>query len=842
MRKDSHAKAPFIVNCALFFITAMMLFAACEDKWEKYEKTPDYLGASIYDYLQKAGNYTCYVRMIEDLDYATVLSKTGSKTLFVADDEAFARFFANNSWGVRRYEDLSSAQKKLILNSSMINNALLIEKLSTIEGPLDGQVLRRTTAIAVMDTLTFETGDKLPANHYWDRFRATGVRLAKDNTVVPMLHFSETQMRAKNITDEDFSILFNGIQRERDDAYIYNIRVKQRDIVCQNGYVHVLEDVLIPPSNAADVIKNIAATSMFSNLMERYAAPYYSESLTSQYKLVGGTDSVFVKGYFSERSGVVNYNSTQKTVIDPNGKTVTGCLLFDPGWNRYTASATASFQTDMAAIFAPSDAAMQRYFNEGSGKVLIDRYGSIDNIPDDVIDKLIRNHMKSSFLSTLPSQFGTIVDDAQEKMGIEKRHIDKVYLASNGVVYVTNEVYLPALYSSVMFPAVINENMRVFNWAIDQCEFDPYLLSMVNTYSFFLPTDNFTYIVPTTLKRDQPSAWVFHYNYNTNTVYAAVHAYDPATQQVGSDSIGVVTATATLKDHLEDMLDYHIIVGALEDGKEFYRTKGGGTVRIIQNGGVIQVAGGGEIERNEIVQVEGIYDQSKETNGRGNGKTYIIDQPLQTPTKSVYGVLSDSTNYPEFYEFFKLLQGYDDLWVGDAVRSVKFSIFYKDISQAGLDFNVRFLNTFHYTLYVPDNASVLQAIANGLPTWDDVEAETDQDKRDDLAERIIRFLRYHFQDNALFVDKPAFSASYETATLNNNTDTFYKLAVVGGNNALSVTSAKGETAHVQTGDGRLYNIMARDFKFNTANPATATTIETSSYIVIHLIDKCLYFE
>jgi uncharacterized surface protein with fasciclin (FAS1) repeats len=813
----------------------LCFFTNCNDEYFYENNIPENLGKSIYDYLQNDGNFTTYIRLIDDLDYAEVLAKTGSKTLFVADDAAFQRFFANNPWGVKNYEELALWQKQFILNSSMINNALLIEGLSTIEGPVKGQALRRATAASVL--VGFEK-DELPNNAYWERFHTKGIYLAKDITPIPMLHFLEAQMTAKSITDKDFSILFNGIQRTKDDAYIYNIKVKQRDIICQNGYIHVLEDVLIPPSNMAEIIRTAPETHLFSSLLERFAAPYYNSELTAQHQQTGGTDSVFVKGYFSTRSGTVTYNPVNKTVMAPDGSTVANFLLYDPGWNLYRSSeSVGSFQTDMAAIFAPSDAALQKYFNEGSGRALVERYGSLENIPNEVLDKLVKNHMQAEFLSTLPSQFHTIVDDAQERMGIETSHIDKVYLTANGAVYVVNTVYSPALYSSVMFPAVINENMKVFNWAIDQLEFDAYLLSMVNYYSFLLPTDNFTYIVPTSLQHDQPEAWKFRYDYTRNTVYASVHPYDKFTHQM-EDSMNVVTTATILKDHLEDMLDYHIVVGNIEDGKEFYRTKGGGSIRISHSENKIKVAGGGDIERNTSLTVNDIYDQTKETNGRGNGKTYVLNQPVQSPLNSVFSILSTT---PEFSEFFKLLQGNDDLWTGDNVRAAKFSIFYKDLSQAGLDLNVRFLNTFHYTLYVPTNEAVQMAIQSGLPTWDDVEAATDQEERDAKAEKIIRFLRYHFQDNSVYLDKPSLSASYETATLNTNTDTFYKLNLTGGNYSLNIKTASGGTAHVKT-DGGLFNIMARDFKFNTANPVTATMIETSSYIVIHQIDKCLYFE
>ncbi|MDR1122296.1 MAG: fasciclin domain-containing protein [Dysgonamonadaceae bacterium] len=838
------------LNNSLFFLGIIfcIYLTSCKDEYFYENNIPTGLGKSIYDYLQNEAYFTDYLRLIDDLEYAEVLAKTGSKTLFVADDEAFKRFYDNNPWNVRGYEDLSLAQKKLIMNSSMINNALLIENLSTIEGPVDGQVLRRATALSVSDTIPFETGSALPGNVYWDRFRETGIFLAKDNTPIPMLHFLESQMTAHNITNEDFSILFNGQSRSGDDAYIYNIKVKQRDIVCQNGYIHVLEEVLIPPSNMAEVILNAPETSMFSSFMERFAAPYYNATLTEQHSLLGGTDSVFVKGYFAERSSIVPLNSSV-SCEDPNGNAVNNILLFDPGWNRYYSSnVSGSFQTDMAAIFAPSDEALRKYFETGAGRPLVERYGSIENIPNEILDKLIRNHTKSSFLGALPSQFHTIVDDAQEKMGVEKSHVDKVYLASNGAVYVMNTVYSPALYSSVMFPATINENMKIFNWAIDQLEFDAYLLSMVNYYSFLLPEDNFTYIPPTSYKYAPPQAWIFHYQpaRNNMVVYASIHPYDPDTQAVG-DSIGFVTNTAILKDHLEDMLDYHIVVGNIEEDREYYRTKGGGTIRVTHNNNRLQVAGGGDIARNTTIPVTEIYDQTKETNGRGNGKTYVVNQPVQTPLQSVYEILSTTK---EFREFFILLQGNDDLWIGDDARAAKFGIFYRDASKAGMDVNVRFLNTYHYTLYVPTNEEVQKAIRNGLPTWDDVEATNDQDERDALAEKIVRFLRYHFQDNSVFIDKPAIADStfYETATLNNLTKTFYKLKLEGGNYSLKVKTERtlNETddtkiAHVKK-DGGLFNIMARDFKFDTPSPQAATMIETSSYIVIHQIDKCLFFE
>jgi hypothetical protein len=70
---------------------------SCSD-YDLDERTPDGWGSSIYSWLDDQGNYKITVQMTDELGYRDVLAKTGSKTLFVADDEAYARFFSNNRW------------------------------------------------------------------------------------------------------------------------------------------------------------------------------------------------------------------------------------------------------------------------------------------------------------------------------------------------------------------------------------------------------------------------------------------------------------------------------------------------------------------------------------------------------------------------------------------------------------------------------------------------------------------------------------------------------------------------------------------------------------------------
>ena len=97
---------------------------SCKDDDVILTGQPDWLGNSIYERLQEDGHYTTMLRLIDDqkeMKLAETLSRTGSKTLFVADDDAFNEWFKNNDWGVTKYEDLSEAQRKLLVKNAMID-------------------------------------------------------------------------------------------------------------------------------------------------------------------------------------------------------------------------------------------------------------------------------------------------------------------------------------------------------------------------------------------------------------------------------------------------------------------------------------------------------------------------------------------------------------------------------------------------------------------------------------------------------------------------------------------------------------------------------------------------
>lgn len=999
-RLSKFGSAALVALCLLF--TGSFMQSCNDELFDDYkydDEYPAWLGASIYEFLKgehaDGRTYNNYIAIIDSLGYGDILARTGSKTLFVADDAAFDKFFASdNRWGVTRFEDLTKAQMRILLYSAMLDNMYLIDMMSSLPGnpPVEGSCLRRVTSLQAVDSVPYFTPEMLPTNNkYWDRFRAeaggTGLRLGLDGTDPMMVHFLREFMKSKVITSDDVNVIFNAdrnTQRSGDEAFIYQNQVLASGvdygeisddtltITCKNGYVYRMDGVLVPPSNMAEELRNHPSTKIFSHLLDRFSLPVYSAALSESYNYVNNNtdspDSVFVMRYLNKSSarpihGLMEDQITAKT----SGGDEAAMLSFDPGWNQY-ALTQGNEQGDMAGLLVPNDAQVYNYFARGAGEFLVELYApnvqldkdsvvgelpvekrdlmiqALDSIPNKIIASFINNLMLPSFSNSVPSKFDQVYNDGSELMfnefkGRESSVVEECVVANNGVIYILNHVFGPAEYRSVSAPPLAMTNMTIMKSAIDNLGYNSYLLAMDAVYSFIVPDDNyFVYYDPVTKKSMNPVAFQFFYNnkYKSGTnvpvkLWAKVMQYDPTTYEIVDDSIAPYAVegsgvkfplgdgsgrTASLSNgwsdgnlfynRLTDLLEYLIIVGNVEDGNQYYQSKGYGSIKckVVSTNPEnldIKFYGGEQLENGLSIKVAARYEQD-------NGVTYCTESESgdsltsgipTPPTESVSYKLDPLTSVnSNFDKFYELCYGDDEMPLNDISApseddtlggtqggffynlypnlktaeltdtAQRYSIFYGTTSkQKGSNVPmyeaVPFFSTYHYTVYVPTNDAMDAVYAKGLPTWSElIEELSDTTKRGKVASyvRLInKFVRYHFQDNAVYVDTKDFeinnagtmvnTANYETAAIDDVTGRFFEIKVqsvdgVGGR-TLGITDNMGKNIKVVNTagqEGKSWNVMTRDLlvKCQGANNSQlAHTIETSSFAVVHQVDQAL---
>ena len=648
-------------------LVVMGMMTACQkDELVPEGTKPSWLGESIYEELRSGthltGTFDNYLRLIDDLGYAEVLSRTGSKTIFPANDEAFERFFQNNPYGIKSYEDLDKREglKKQLLYSSMLDNAMLAGMLSNVEKDANnvnrGVAIKHETNISITDTITYIfDGDKMPQNnYYWDSFRNKGIHVVYDATKPMMIHFTREQMLnnaiTTNGTDSDFGILrgepVGTTVVNSDTAYIFQNKIINQDIVCTNGYIHQVSDVLVPVGNVAQVMREEAARpdgnlKFMSRIIDYFCAPFYDANTTNNYNAWARQngrptidDSIYQVRYFSERSqggSVLN--------LEPTGGTgaQTKRLEWDLGWNQYYSSVNSL--ADMGAILAPTDDVIAEYFGpNGDGAYFIELYGDLPNTRENleanldalhnkgngILTAFVNNMLQSSFVASVPSKFGTLTDDGSgDFMGLSKKDLAvtadgryDVKVANNGVIYKMNRMIAPNQYLSVLGPAITYPDLSVIGYftqdrvtgskpSLFGAEMYYYLMAMKANYLYFIPSNEGLakcFIDPVSLGSANPSALEF-YAYEDyapgsetqmKTYYGVkIHDFNPETGEINPAVRNTVldlspssTSSSTSSEYasqVHDLLNYNTVV--LEAGEEITNN-----YYLTKHGGAIRIS------------------------------------------------------------------------------------------------------------------------------------------------------------------------------------------------------------------------------------------------------------
>ena len=843
---------------AAFFTLHSSLFTSCSDKFATLDnEQPSWLGENIYDYLVGRGDCNYYVHLIDDCGLTEVMRRTGSNTLFFTSDAAFDRYFAANrakGSGPASYAEMSQKEKEMMISLGRISNAQLIERLC--QGDIKGTVLRRATYFGITDSVPVyrkaELMARFPENRYFENLTSDTVLMLSDASRTTLTQFFPRVLSDLNITDADVQFITNGSASATTPS-LYGNKIIQQDITCKNGYLHELEDLITPPETMAGYILDNPQLSQYATLMNRFAVPIIYQQ----------NPLIYTLRYFNEHPQNNNQRTTNivgslKVDADGNDKS-NACLYFDPGWNAYQSKAANAntteepFQEDMGVMFVPTNEAMQQYFSAtGDGADIWKSFGGDwRNVPDNIVADVVKNHQKYSLLSSLPHDFSIMKDEAGYEMNVSESDIVDKYVARNGVVFVVNKVLPPLDYRSVMGPAKVDLSNQIFNIAMNDThtQFMYYLRSLLSCYQFFITPDAQMkhYVDPVSMFKQTASHAYWDFRLGAAGDIQAV-AYNVET----GDSMEVITNAKQINNRLEDILRSHTLVvssneafrQAVADGQEYFVTMGYMPLRIkgTAAGNVV----GGLASGNSAT----ITDASEKT----NGISYIIDGVLQNTLTSTYQNLNQSPNSSvvnaasPFSEFLRLCNA-----CGIFSNAATSSIIPGDPY-------ITFLQQYDYTIYVPTNEELQAAqAAHYIPTPEELQslyeqsADGQESHIDSLyqiaVDKLRRFIRYHIQDNSVFIKgKKQDNYEYLTETINNETRLFYPLFVTNTGDAIQVRDNQGNTRTVSNEAGR-YNLIGRDLKFNNASGSAtkydiqnSTTIENYTCTVVHQIDRPLWFE
>ncbi|WP_164891188.1 fasciclin domain-containing protein [Botryobacter ruber] len=413
-------------------------------------------------------------------------------------------------------------------------------------------------------------------------------------------------------------------------------------------------------------------------------------------------------------------------------KTFAPALAFNPGNENFLKQTDNDGQFDAWSMFVPTNQALTAYINE----VLLEHYESLDEMDPQIIYDFLNAHMWQT--AVWPTKFNATANFVGEPARFNRAtDIIDPKILSNGMFYGANKVQRSDAFHSVFGKVYLDPKYSMMSRFL-QRELRNAVSNPNVRFTMFLLSDEALTEAGYSFNI-QENSW--YYNGSTNQ---AVNRLD----RLINSQIAV-----TLRGELDNL-----------GGEGIIDTYGGELIKFKNN--MVYAAGNLEPDPQAALTGENLprITAKKETS---NGVVYYIDKPLLFPEQAI-GL--HMKHYPQFSKYFSYLENSP--------------LYNKTTGEINGIANGAF-----YTYFIPSNAAMDQAVADGVLPADPTSTNVAD------REMIDGFLIYHILNRFAIIPNGKEEGRLESVfkTLIGDVTT---ITVDNEPNQLKLTDMKGRTANV----------------------------------------------
>jgi len=506
-------------------VTTVLLLGVfgCSKQQERYADPP-WLGGSSIETLQKRGNYTIYLKLMEMANYKEPISKQ-LFTLFVPNDEAFNTYFKEQ--GISSVDALTKDQAVQLFTLHVLRNPrsryqLIYEYVWAEEQGPQGEYaalfFRKPTPST---SIPYKEVGRYYPNKDKEFTMRTGEKL------VPLFSLDYFEDFFGALDGSDYTFMYPG-SKWGDNMNWHNAMV--------------MDDPLrvIPPNETPAERRNAAAirtANGFIYLIDQVVAPMQS---LEEY-LLAHQDKYGL--YYDMLQRFATYGGQQ---IDPKTKEVRYLKSYDLVSN--IAEEQGAFtgnevrMKDMFTAFIPPDNVLQEYLNN----TIFKTYTSLDSVPKVTLYYILQTQLGRS-LGLISKISASYFNSFGDPMIINKSDIKSAHMCSNGLLYEMNKVLEPNVFRCVPGNLFFNSNYSTFLYALNQAGVVASLSNPIQNVTLFAPTNeqlekygiryNSTIANPTIEYRGSDKQWK-PMKTTELIMFVEDHIYSDKTNKVLSDLSG----------------------------------------------------------------------------------------------------------------------------------------------------------------------------------------------------------------------------------------------------------------------------------------------------------------
>jgi len=439
------------INYLWLLLIGSLFMTACQSALDDYYAQPSGVGKSILEGLQEDGNYTMFLSAIHKLEEDKSLQYS-LITVMAPPDDAFKKFLED--YGYSSMDEIPMDTLKYIIEFHLVDWPHASGDLRT-----NPQFFKRKSRTAKPEEV--ETDEDGNVIHYvnYNKYLQFFYNEFFD------FYGGEPQTDYKFFTGKDFI-----------DLHVYDAHITKPDWRFANGWVQVVDKVLVPPLNLAHWMDKHDEYSLQRTLINRFnevqrdGSGVYHGNDKDGNKLYCRANNLIPKvnwmiGFWPDYEGIGNFGGA--------------------------ASPALRNKEDLTLIMSTNDALgsfMDEYFSKYS-----DDYGSnyIDSIPDQIIREVLYPTAFEHLI--LPSEIinHTAYNNELQTITVDIQAADATHaLLSNAVVYGVNEYQLPRVFQGVSRPLLTYPEYSMFAVAAQKLGILSSLRDADLEFTIFVPTND----------------------------------------------------------------------------------------------------------------------------------------------------------------------------------------------------------------------------------------------------------------------------------------------------------------------------------------------------------------
>jgi uncharacterized surface protein with fasciclin (FAS1) repeats len=638
---------------------------SCKQEPDIY-KRPDWLAGKVYTQILAQPELSTFAKCIELTGYDEVLNVSGSYTVFSPSNDAFNQYFAQNT----KYNSVEEIP---------ISELTEIVKYHIVQNPWSKIQLRTLDVYGWIDTLS--TDNNKPKGFKREtllmnpnrKYGIVSTGIGNDSKFIIVDTLQSNKYR-KVITDSrkyapifyqeyfdiyklnksDYEFYFDRTFDSPNDIYFAGAKITSDEISAENGFVYVIDRVVEPMQNAAEIIADKTESNEYTDFLNVLNLfPNFEYNREKTFLQPGADQGASVDSLFDLTFPTLAFDFSSEKTSPPSG--------------TYGLPSNVTIRYHHG-LMAPTNSAFQTFIDEyikiPSG------WGSLAGAPENIKRIIANTYLSVNTIYPTDFQEG-FYNGELDIVRLDEADIIEKKFGSNSTFIGLNKAIVPRAFKSVTGPVYLQRGYSKVMTAIEQSGLLSALKRQNEDYMFFVEND---------ANSSQDSSLI----YTTANKRFSAFLVSPGTYQENPLSLN------DLRTLLLNQIATERAKGNAR--KEFIPNLAGNI--IIVNNVTGEISGTGATTRGyrgTVIEPEFPVVLSDVTD---NGLTYDVQNWFSFSSPSMFSKIS--TDYPTFHGLLKKAGLTND-------KEFKYN-FLTD-------------NDF-YTVFIPSDQALNDAGANSLPIPD----------------------------------------------------------------------------------------------------------------------------